>query len=152
MTLSVFRTYKGDLTKGIPGSLSVANPQTGAKAEVKMFRAKKYSTDTQFIPRKIRLPSGEEKDLFRDFVSDGKIEIHLQCLQPMQYFGAAQPDLYLRAADVSFRWNYVKGFFGIWLQMSLVIGFGVMLSTFLSGPIAMLTTVGILVAGCAGSS
>lgn len=147
MTLGVFRTHKGDLTKGIPGSLSVVNPQTGAKAEVKMFRAKKFSTDTQFISRTVQLPNGEKKDLFRDFVSDGKIEIHLQCLQPGQYFGAAQPDLYLRATDASFSWNFVKGYWGIWLQMVLIIAFGVMFSTFLSGPIAMLTTVGVLIAG-----
>ena len=146
MTLGVFRTYKGDISKGILGSLSVVNPQTGAKAEVKMFRAKEFSTNTQFIPRTLQV-SGQEKDLFRDFVSDGKVEIHLQCLEPMQYYGAAQPDMYLRAADVSFSWNFVKGYFGIWLQMVLIIGFGVMFSTFLSGPIAMLTTVGVLVAG-----
>ena len=43
--------------------------------------------------------------------------------------------------------NFVKGYFGIWLQMVLVIGFGVMFSTFLSGPVAMIATVGVLLGG-----
>jgi len=43
--------------------------------------------------------------------------------------------------------NFLKGYFGIWMQMVLVIGFGVMYSTFLSGPIAMLATLGTLVGG-----
>jgi hypothetical protein len=43
--------------------------------------------------------------------------------------------------------NFFKGYFGIWLQMALIVGFGVMFSTFLNGPVAMLATAGILVAG-----
>ena len=73
-------------------------------------------------------------NLFEDLVADGRVEIWLRCLQPAQYFGAAQPDLYLRARDASFAWNFAKGYFGIWLQMVLLIGFGVTFSTFLSGP------------------
>lgn len=144
MTLGVFRTHKGDLAQGIPGSLSVVNPVTGVSAEVKLFRAKKFLVDTQFVPRKIRLPSGEEKDLFRDFVVDGKLEVWLRCLDVQQYLGAGQADMYLRAYDVWFRWNFLKGFYGIWLQMVLTIGVGVMCSTFLGGPIALLSTAGML--------
>ena len=46
-------------------------------------------------------------------------------------------DLYLRAGDSLFGWNMFKGFLGIWLQMVIVICLGVMFSTFLSGPVAM---------------
>ena len=52
---------------------------------------------------------------------DGRLEIRLQCLEPQQYFGMAQADLYIRAADGSFAWNFCKGYLGIWLQMVLVI-------------------------------
>jgi hypothetical protein len=147
MTISVFRTHKGDIEKGIPGSLAVRNPQTGLEAEIKVFRAKKLTADLHEIPWKIRMPSGEEKELLKDFVSDGKLEVRLRCLQPQQYFGAAQADMWLRASDASFGWNFIKGYFGIWLQMMLVIGFGVMFSTLLSGPIALLATLAAVTVG-----
>ena len=133
MTIEVFRTHKGDLEKGIPGSLWIRNPQSGKKVEVRIFEAKKFATDLQFIPRELN-QKGRKLDLFRDLVSDdGRLEVWLQCLQVRQYFGMAQADLYLRVRpDVPFWWNFVKGYLGIWLQMVLVIGIGVMFSTFLS--------------------
>ncbi len=80
-------------------------------------------------------------------VSDGQVEVWLQCAEPSQYLGANQADLYLRATDASFALNFVKGYLGIWLQTVLVIALGVMFSTFLSGPVAMLATLGTLVGG-----
>jgi hypothetical protein len=68
-------------------------------------------------------------------------------LEPSQYFGAGQPDLWLHASDATFTANFFKGYFGIWLQMVLVVGFGVTFSTFLSGPVAMLATVGAMIGG-----
>ena len=80
-------------------------------------------------------------------VDDGKLEVWLRCLDGAQYFGAAQADAYFRARDASFEWNFAKGYLGIWLQMVLVIGLGVMFSTFLSGPVALIATVGTAAAG-----
>jgi ABC-type transport system involved in multi-copper enzyme maturation permease subunit len=147
MTLAVFRTYKGDIEKGVLGSLAVRNPTTGKKVEVKLFRSKEYVIDEHDIPREFRTPKGEKVDLFKDIVSDGRVEVCLQCADPMQNFGVAQADLYLRARNASFGWNFVKGYLGIWLQTVLVIVLGVMFSTFLSGPVAMLATLGTLVGG-----
>jgi len=147
LTLGVFRTYKGNIEKGIPGSLSIRSPKTGQTVEAKIFSAKEFMTDSQHIPRSLRTADGESLDLFEDLVADGRVEIILRCVQPAQYFGAAQPDLYLRARNASFAFNFVKGYFGIWMQMVLVIGFGVMFSTFLSGPVAMLATMGTLLGG-----
>jgi hypothetical protein len=87
-------------------------------------------------------------DLFKDLVTpDGRLEVWLQCADPGQHFGAAQPDLYLRAGDASVAFNFVKGFYGIWLQVVIVTSFGVMFSTFLSGAVAMVATIGVLIAG-----
>ncbi len=147
LTIEVFRTFKGDLEKGIPGSLSVRNPKTGRKVEVRIFSAKKFATDVQFIPRILAGLKGEKIDLFKDLVADGQVEIWLQCLQSQQYFGMAQADLYLRARDSSFALNFAAGYLGIWLQMALVIGMGVMFSTFLSGPVAAIATLGAMAAG-----
>ena len=177
MTLGVFRTYKGNIEKGILGSLSVRNPKTGLSVEVEVFESKEFApkqviiprkidrfSSAQLISRKIETPQGivldpppqsidaslankTEFDLYDDLTSDGRMEIWLRCLEPKQYFGAAQPDLYIRASDATFWMNFVKGYFGIWLQMLLVIGFGVMFSTFLSGAVAMIATLGVLVGG-----
>jgi len=149
MTVSVFRTHKGNIEKGIPGSLTLRNPVTGLKVEARIFTAKQRITDLQFIPRTLQAAGGRTVDLFRDLVADGRVEVWLRCLAPGQYFGMAENDLYLRAGDVAFSWNFVKGYLGIWVQMMLVVMFGVLFSTFLSGPIAILATVGILVGGMA---
>jgi hypothetical protein len=95
----------------------------------------------------IRLSQRREFDLFDDFINDGEVEVWLQCLDRGQYVGVAKADLYLRAADASVTLNFIKGFYKIWMQMIIVISFGVLFSTFLSGPVAMISTVGVLIAG-----
>jgi hypothetical protein len=179
MNIEIFRTYKGNIEKGVIGSLSLRNPRTGLIAEVKVFESKEFAPQSIMIPRKIaqfssvdviaskrdmpdggveytpaqnmldrRLAERKEFDLFKDMVTaDGELEIWVRCLEPSQYFGAGQPDLWLHASDATFTANFFKGYFGIWLQMVLVVGFGVTFSTFLSGPVAMLATVGAMIGG-----
>jgi hypothetical protein len=152
MTLEVFRTHKGNQEKGVAGTITLGNPQTGKRVFLRNFLAKKFATDVQIIPREFYTAGSDgnavKVDLFRDLVSDdGHLEIILQCLEPRQYYGMAQADLYLRAADGSFAWNFCKGYLGIWLQMALVISLGVMFSTFLSGPVALLATMFVIIAG-----
>ncbi|MBN1590386.1 MAG: hypothetical protein JW888_12800 [Pirellulales bacterium] len=175
MTLGVFRTWKGDIEQGIAGVLLLRNPKTGLTVEAKIFPAREFSTDVHQIARKLTPETvyylkreedsdglvkkvkyvreeitGHRKsqyDLFDDLTDDGRLEIWLQCLDPNQYLGVAQADMYLRARDASFALNFMKGYFGIWMQMVLVVGFGVMFSTFLSGSVAMIATVGMLIGG-----
>jgi hypothetical protein len=151
MTIEIFRSTKGDIERGVLGSLWVRRPAEDPKAEqwveVRTFAAEEYVTDVKFIPRALETPAGEKLDLFRDIVADGRLEVRLMCEVPSQYFGAAPHDLYLRAGDAPFAWNFAKGYLGIWLQMALVVCFGVMFSTFLSGPIAMLATFAVLLGG-----
>lgn len=175
MTLGVFRTHKGNIERGVYGSIAVRNPDNGLTVETGVFESKEFGTNSLVIPREItrfasaqvvpqrkETPQGVELhpaqldpnlaqkrqfDLYEDLVSDGKVEVWVRCIEPGQYFGAAQADLYLRAADAPFWFNFIKGYFGIWLQMVLVIGFGVMFSTFLSGAVAMIATLGALVGG-----
>jgi hypothetical protein len=153
LAIEVFRTYKGDTSDpenipGIPGSLAVRNPDTGEKVDARIFTAKDFAVDVQFIPRELQTAEGKNVDLFRDLVTeDGRMEIWLQCITPQQYFGAAQRDLYIRARDASFELNFIKGYFGTWLQLLLVVVAGTVLSTFLSGPVAILATSGVIVGG-----
>ncbi|MBN1908871.1 MAG: hypothetical protein JW818_03960 [Pirellulales bacterium] len=173
MTLGIFRSYKGIIDQGIPGSLLLRNPKTGLMVEVKVFNAKEFTTDVHTITRTI-LPTNVSRmtlvqtadgeryvsedvdvetknrasfDLFDDLTDDGRLEVWLQCLAPDQYFGAAQADLYLHASDRVFWLNFAKGYFGVWLQMVLVVAIGVTFSTFLSGPIAMVATLSATLGG-----
>ena len=147
MTLGVFRSYKGEITKGVPGSLALRNPKTGEEVVVTYFASKEFQTHALTVPRTVIAPDGRKFDLFKDLTDDGKVEIVLNCVAPHQFFGAGQADLYIRADSASFFINFFKGYLGIWMQMVLIIGFGVMYSTFLSGPIAWLATLATLVGG-----
>jgi hypothetical protein len=67
----------------------------------------------------------------------------------------AKYDLYFRTDNVGdtsgdrwrFMWNYVKGQFGLWLQLCLVVGVAVSLSTYLSGLITFLLTAALFIGG-----
>jgi ABC-type transport system involved in multi-copper enzyme maturation permease subunit len=151
-TLRVFRTYKGDINKGITGNMYLRNPQTQLRSAPLPFTAKEFVVDSVWIDRNLESEgkdgSRQTVDLFKDLVSDdGDLEVWIQCLDPAQYFGVALPDLYLRSDNKPFFWNFIKGYAGIWFQVVLMVSFGVMFSTFLSGPVAMLTTIGVLILG-----
>ena len=147
MTLRVFRTYKGDIEKGIATALFLRNPSTGRESAFHIFRAKDFKLDQFTVPVEWVDKGGKPINLFKDMVVNGQVEIRVQCLEPAQYLGVAKADLYLKARNASYSLNFIKGFAGIWLQMILVTAFGVMFSTFLSGPVAMMATISALVLG-----
>jgi len=151
MTIRVFRTYKGNIEKGITGKLVFRNPHTQVASEPYIFTAKEFSIDRPRLERAMTRAGAADTDpkidLFDDLVYNGQLEVILQCLEPGQYLGVAPEDIYIRAGDESFELNFAKGYFGIWCQMVLVTGLGVMFSTFLSGAVAMLATLGSIVMG-----
>lgn len=165
MLIRVFRTYKGDIERGIFGKIQIVEPadtQPGEtpkrienrnRYEQTLFTAREFTTDTHVIPFKAKgtKPNGEEVDemlLFQDLVSeDGKLEVWIQCGERAQYFGMAQGDVYIRSADGFFWANFLKGFLGIWFQMVIVTAFAVMFSTFLNGAVSMLATVAAICLG-----
>ena len=79
--------------------------------------------------------------------SGGALRIEIRCLSPTQYLGMAESDLYLLAASGNFGFNYMKGLFGVWLQAMVLTAIGVFAGTFLSWPVALLTTIFFFVAG-----
>ena len=148
LNLGVFRSYKGDVTRGILGSLQIHRPgNVEAKAEEIFFTAKEFVSDRKYIPRKWTTPDGEEMDLFEDVVRNGQIVVELACEEPAQYFGVGRNDVYLLAGEQPFLWNYSKGCLGIWLQMLLATTVGVMWSTIVNTAVSLLSTVGCLVLG-----
>jgi hypothetical protein len=158
LNLQVFRTYKGNIERGILGEIILRNPDPRARVKQSgpiVFESKEFQSDFKLINSdKLFAPGqsvgGQKLDLF-DLVSpDGKIEVIIKCAEPSQYFGVAQADVYLRPTDGIFEFNFLKAYFSIWMQMLLVTCFGVMFSTFLSGPIALLATNSAVVLGFFG--
>ena len=151
MIVRVFRTYKGLIEKGIKGSVRVRNPTSGLQSDPFYFTAREFTIDSLNIPRKLATTSTDggtrQIDLFGDIVSDGRIEVILQCLERSQYYGVAQADFYLRAGDGSFAMNYAKSCLGILFSMLLVTAMGVMFSTFLGGPLALFATLAVVLVG-----
>jgi hypothetical protein len=151
MTIRVFRTYKGTITEGIHGTVQLQNPSNKLRSEAIPIVAREFTIEELRIPRRLNtvLADGrvQEADLFRDFVSDGRVEVWLQCLEPAQYYGVAQADFYLRLGNGSFAWNYAKGCLGAWFAMLIVTALGVMFSTFLSAPVALVAAVAVLLVG-----
>lgn len=154
MTIRVFRSHKGDIEQGIGGTIQLLNPDGAAKiqrSEKIFFVAQEFDTYQRFIPRKLKALTAEGKpvevDLFEDLVTDGVISVELKCSDPAQYFGVAQRDVYLHAADNYFSVNFIKGYFDLWLKMMIAIAFGTMFSTFLSGPVAMLAALASMIVG-----
>jgi len=170
MTLGVFRTYKGNIEKPVQASIAIRNPKNGLIAEVEIFYTDEFVTKSVFIPRKISnisadvnqrkflgqetpavldrsLATKRDYDLFEDFVSNSQLELWIRCVDGNQFIGVSQYDLYLRATDAPVFPNFLKGYYGIWQQMFLILSFGVLFSTFLGGPVAMISTCGVMIAG-----
>lgn len=148
MIIRVFRSHKGEIAEGIRGTVVLRNPNnTGIQSAPEIFSAKDLQIDQIKFDRTLRDSAGKAIDLFKDLAPDGEVEVEIQCLDQGQYYGVAEADLYLRARDGTFTLNFIKGFIGIWVRMLLVTSFGVMFSTFLSGPVAMLATFTVMLMG-----
>jgi len=151
MIVRVFRTYKGEIEKGISGSVRVRNPANGLQCDPIYFTAKEFTIDSLLIPRQLATTTKDggtrQVDLFADIVTDGRVEVVLQCLEPAQYYGVAQADFYLRRGSGSFLGNYAKSCLGIWFSMLIVTALGVMFSTFLAGPVALLAALSVVLVG-----
>ncbi len=155
LNLKAFRTYKGDIVTGVQGEIILRSIDKQVESERIPFIVQEFVVDHKEIPRKLKgtvkgIPQ-ESIDIFEDIAQGGKLEIVIRCTDGGQYFGMAQPDLYILAGESTFGWNLFKGFFGIWMQMVLIICIGVMFSTFLSGPVAMVATMTALVLGFCGN-
>jgi hypothetical protein len=153
MTLGIFRTHKGDIEQIIRGELEVVNPESGYRSEPISFRPMEFEIYHLDAPRNLRVVDpatqlARDGDLFEDLVTeDGQTEIWVRCAEPGQYYGMARADIYLLAAERPFFLNFVKGYVSIWLQMLMVVCFGVMFSAFLTGAVAMMATLSSIILG-----
>jgi ABC-type transport system involved in multi-copper enzyme maturation permease subunit len=154
MDIEAFRTVKADIVTPVRGSIILRSPDQSVESE-RIFFLVKESLDRKIIPLQVKGFRNNQPamlELFQDLIVDGRLEVIIRCEDSQQYFGMSPADLTLRAGDRSFAWNFFKGFISIWLQMVIVIAFGVMFSTFLSGPVAMVATLSALGLGFFGSN
>ena len=161
LTLGVFRTYKGDMQKRVIGGIQFESvPENEEEnrfvSEITNFETNEYQLQTLPISRKVigRIvePDGSlveegEYDLFDDFAANGKLNMSLSCRDRNQYIGCARADVYFRASDDVYWFNYFKGYVGIWCQMMTIIAMGVAFSTFLGTPIVMLGVIMMMILG-----
>lgn len=144
VSVRAYRSFKGDIDVGLRGSLTMKNPGNSAETNPISFIVNEYAIDEKVLPQSMEGTVGDETrvlDVFEDLVDENnELQVVLRCLDSSQYLGVTKSGIYLRPADHSFASNLLKAYVSIWLQMVMVIAFGVMFSTFLSGPVAMVAT------------
>ena len=144
LSLRAYRSNKGDIETGIRGSITMRHPTREVASEPIIFTVDEYEIDERLLLiETLGTVNDETRDLnvFEDLVDeDGRLVVMIKCLDRGQYLGVTQSGVYLRPAQNPFWWNLTKAYCSIWLQMTMVIAFGVMFSTFLSGPVAMIAT------------
>lgn len=162
LDLGVFRTTKGDIEKRVLGSLQFETIPDNAEIDP-VFRSERivFETDeynVQIIPLRRDLPGEKLRpdgtiletrdiDFFNEIAKNGRVKLTLRCEDQNQYLGVARENIYFRASDGLYWWNFSKGFLGIWAQMLVMISLGVALSTFLSTPVTMIGVMSMLVLG-----
>jgi hypothetical protein len=131
LNLLVRRTHKGDIERGVAGSLVLHNARTGLRSAPFHFLAKEFAIDPHLLPRQLNDSQGNSIDLFEHLVDQGSVELEVQCLDKDQFLGMAQSSVYLLTNEGSVAWNFVKGCASLWLRMVLVAAVAVTWSTFL---------------------
>ncbi len=145
MTFNIFRTTKGKVL-GAPVHAEIkvrrlvptgdlGGTELGDPLVSRLVAIREYYTN------KVRIPAGVLVG------SQGYLAIEVRCLEPNQYLGMAQDDLYILSSQGQFWANYLKGMVGIWLQALVLTAIGVWAGTFLSWPVALLMTIFFFVAG-----
>ncbi len=140
MTFNIYRTTKGRIGEPVYAEMEVTNKVTGKSAR-KIFAIREYYTNKQSVPAEMLAGAG-----LKDHRGE-VLRIEVRCISPTQYLGMAQSDLFLLAESGNFGQNFMKGLFGVWLQALVLTAIGVFAGTFLSWPVALLTTLAFFVAG-----
>ncbi len=143
----VFRTYKGNIERGILCQFVFVNEARKIRAPVPAFEVQEFRENLHTIAPELTDEAGKPVNLFTDLIQDGNLKIEVRCLSGQQFLGVARPDLFIRLPDRTFAETYFKGVLGIGLMLFLVIVLGVVASSFLKGPIATILAVFVLIVG-----
>jgi ABC-type transport system involved in multi-copper enzyme maturation permease subunit len=135
MTFTIYRTTKGILGEPVLASITATNPRPGMQPFSTVIPIREYYTNRTSLPSRVLVGSR------------GVLKIEARCVTANQYLGMAESDLYILAGRGGFELNYVKGLFGIWLQVLVLTSIGLFAGTFLSWPVAILVTLFFFLAG-----
>ena len=135
MSFNIYRTTKGVIGEPVLASMVVTNPRPGIRPHRALFPIREYYTNKQSIPASVLVGSR------------GNLMVEVRCETPNQYLGMAEGDFYILASQGGFELNFMKGLFGIWLQAMVLTSIGLFAGTFLSWPVALLTTIAFFVFG-----
>jgi len=146
-SFQVFRTYKGNIEKGILAQYILVNTDKKIRAALPPFEVHEFRDNVLKVERNLTDEEGKPVDLFNDLIHDGKLRVEVRCLTAAQFLGVARPDLFVRLPDRSFAVSYFKGIFGVGLMMVMIVVLGVTASSFVKGPIATILTLFMLLVG-----
>lgn len=137
MGFTIYRTTKGRIGEPVYAEIEVTNPNP--RVELRPYRnifpIREYYTNKQLIPASYLIGSL------------GALKVEVRCISPTQYLGMAESDLYFLQQRGNFGLNFMMGLGGVWLQAMVLTAIGVFAGTFLSWPMALLTTIAFYVAG-----
>ena len=140
MTFNVYRTTKGRVGEPVYAELEATRTRSPGPSTRNIFPIREYYTNKQTLPASILAGSARPGRA-------GALRIEVRCISPTQYLGMAESDLFLLTESGNFGENFMKGLFGVWLQALVLTAIGVFAGTFLSWPVALLTTIAFFVAG-----
>ena len=136
MTFNVYRTTKGRVGEPVYAEIEVDQPRAPASTYRDIFPIREYYTNKQAIPS--RAPGRLARATSRS-----------RSAASARRSTSAWPRAtsYILAESGNFGANFMKGLFGVWLQAMVLTAIGVFAGTFLSWPVALLTTIAFFVAG-----
>ena len=135
MTFTIYRTTKGILGEPVLASITATNPRPGMRPYSTVIPIREYYVNRTSLPAQVLVGS------------HGNLRIEARCVTANQYLGMAEGDLYILAGKGGFEVNFIKGLFGIWLQVLVLTSVGLFAGTFLSWPVAILVTLFFFIAG-----
>jgi len=157
-SFEAFRTYKGDVRQQLRYNLSLYNPTKNLRVPFGTFSVEEHSVDadaaTVEIPLELTYTDSSDADstvktvsLSEDLIDNGKLIVEISALDPQQYIGVAQHDLFIRLPDKLFITTYAKSCMGLWLLLMLIVIIGTSSSCFVKGPVATILTGSLIFIG-----
>ncbi len=127
--------------------------------EINALPVTDFHTQSFYLPAGLfRNAAGEDSEREAQLREYGQrrpsdLTVRVTCDSATQYVGMARNDLYVRLDDpesserLRFSFNFFKAAFGLWLRLALILALAVILSTYFSGVIALLTALLLYMGG-----
>ena len=133
---STGRPRAASASRSTPRSRSrIPNPRVVQTPWRDVFPIREYYTNKKLVPASYLVGSS------------GALKVEIRCISPTQYLGMGESDLFILKDRGNFGVNFLMGLLGIWLQAMVLTAIGVFAGTFLSWPMALLTTLAFYIAG-----